>query len=431
MLQDEIRQRLGINKSSNENDFMLWMDCYHGEYPWLGGDNLESLGLAASISSEFARLATIELESEIVNDEELNEIYQEVIDHCRNFTEYTMAFGGLIIKPYPVGDEIKFDFATPDRYVIKDINSHVVFIDRTIKFEDDKDVYYTRLEEHAKDGHWTVTNSFYRSENYSTLGQPCAQNSIAEWEGIVPESVIEYDRPLFAYLKNPQANNLDWQNKEGVSCFARALSLIQDADEQYQRTLWEFRGSELAIDADVTVLTQRGELPHGKERLFRNLGIDQESGFYEVFSPAIRDSSLFNGLNKILRRIEFTVGLAYGTLSEVDQVDKTATEIKSSKQRSYATIVDIQKEIQKALTATAELICFWLNKQEPDISFSFDDSLIVDSETEQKIRMQEVAAGLMKPENYLTWRYGISEEEAKKMLPGVEETDDEDDETVE
>lgn len=72
-----------------------------------------------------------------------------------------------------------------------------------------------------------------------------------------------------------------------------------------------------------------------------------------------------------------------------------------------------------------------MNKQEPDISFSFDDSLIVDSETEQKIRMQEVAAGLMKPENYLTWRYGISEEEAKKMLPGVEETDDEDDETVE
>ena len=65
MLQDEIRQRLGINKSSNQNDFMLWMDCYHGEYPWLGGDNLESLGLAASISSEFARLATIELESEI------------------------------------------------------------------------------------------------------------------------------------------------------------------------------------------------------------------------------------------------------------------------------------------------------------------------------------------------------------------------------
>ncbi|MCU6786404.1 phage portal protein [Aedoeadaptatus acetigenes] len=431
MLQDEIRQRLGINKSSNQNDFMLWMDCYHGEYPWLGGDNLESLGLAASISSEFARLATIELESEIVNDEELNKIYQEVIDHCRNFTEYAMAFGGLIIKPYPVGDEIRFDFATPDRYVIKDINSHVIFIDRIIKFEDDKDVYYTRLEEHMKDGHWIVTNSFYRSENYSTLGELCTQDGIAEWAGIVPESVIEYDRPLFAYLKNPQANNLDWQNKEGVSCFARALSLIQDADEQYQRTLWEFRGSELAIDADVTVLTQRGELPHGKERLFRNLGIDQESGFYEVFSPAIRDSSLFNGLNKILRRIEFTVGLAYGTLSEVDQVDKTATEVKASKQRSYATIVDIQKEIQKALTETAELICFWLNKQEPDISFSFDDSLIVDSETEQKIRMQEVAAGLIKPENYLMWRYGISEEEARKMLPSVEETDDEDDETVE
>ena len=55
----------------------------------------------------------------------------------------------------------------------------------------------------------------------------------------------------------------------------------------------------------------------------------------------------------------------------------------------------------------------------------------MDSETEQKIRMQEVAAGLIKPESYLMWRYGISEEEAKKMLPNAEETEDEDDETVE
>lgn len=430
MLQDEIRSRLGMSKSNNQNNFELWMKCYHGEYPWLGGENLESLGLAASISSEFARLATIEMESEITNNEDLNEVYQTVIDHARNFTEYAMAFGGIIIKPYLINDEIRFDYATPDRYVIKDINNHVIFIDRIVRFEDDKEIYYTRLEEHIKNEYWTITNEFYRSENYHSLGDKCA--AIPEWESLLPVSEIDHDGPLFAYLKNPHANNLDWQSREGTSCFSRALSLIQDADEQYQRILWEFRGSELAIDADITVLKQQGELPHGKERLFRNLGIDQESGFYEVFSPAIRDSSLFNGLNKILRRIEFTVGLAYGTLSEVDQVDKTATEVKASKQRSYATIVDIQKEIQKTLTTIAELICFWSHKtQEPDISFDFDDSLIVDSETEQKIRLQEVAAGLIKPESYLMWRYGVSEEEAKKMLPETEETDDEDDETVE
>ena len=60
---------------------------------------------------------------------------------------------------------------------------------------------------------------------------------------------------------------------------------MQDADDQYQRLLWEFEGGELAIDADITVLEASGELPRGKKRLFRNLGKYLDDGFYNVFSP--------------------------------------------------------------------------------------------------------------------------------------------------
>ena len=73
MIQDEIRSMYGINRI--ENNYDLWLDCYRGESPWLGGENLESLNLCASISSELARLTTIEFESEL----DL-EIYQEVIE---------------------------------------------------------------------------------------------------------------------------------------------------------------------------------------------------------------------------------------------------------------------------------------------------------------------------------------------------------------
>lgn len=122
-------------------------------------------------------------------------------------------------------------------------------------------------------------------------------------------------------------------------------------------------------------------------------------------------------------RIEFACGLVYGTLSDMQIGTKTAEEIKASKQRSYSTVVDIQKALKKALIDTIDAMSilrnFYLNKPiiEPETSFDFDDSLIVDTATEQTIKMQEVAVGLIKPEKYLEWRYGVTESEALEMLP--------------
>lgn len=431
MIQQEIKKRVGLSTLNIDNNFELWLDCYRGEYPWLVGDNLESLNLAAGISSELARLVTIELESEVDN-EEVNEPYQKILEESRRFVEYGLALGGLIVKPYKVDEAIEVDFLTPNNFVILGHAfgeiTHIIFIDRIKRLERDRAVYYTRLEEHDRRRGYTIANTAYKSNSPSILGDQIDLKLIDVWAGIAEVEEVDSEVPLFAYFKNPQANNLDLKAFEGVSCFSRALSLIQDADEQYQRVLWEYSGSELAIDADVTVLKETRELPARKERLFRNLGLDQRDGFYEVFSPEIRDSSLFNGLNKILRRIEFAVGLAYGTISEVDEVEKSATEIKASKQRSYSTVVDIQKELERTLREVVEILKYWLGvKDEVGVSFDFDDSLIVDTETEQSIRLQEVAAGIVKPEKYLEWRYGVEEKAARELMPGIEIDEEDDD----
>ena len=159
--------------------------------------------------------------------------------------------------------------------------------------------------------------------------------------------------PLFAYFKIPNANNVDDTSPLGVSVYSRAINDIKEADNQWTRLLWEFEGSELAIDADITLFKKddKGnyEFPKGKDRLFRMMDLDDNAEKYKVFAPAIRDENLINGFNAILRRIEFNVGLAYRTLSDPNTVDKTAEEIKASKQRSYSTVSDIQKSLQTAL----------------------------------------------------------------------------------
>ena len=50
-------------------------------------------------------------------------------------------------------------------------------------------------------------------------------------------------------------------------------------------------------------------------------------------------------------------------------------------------------------------------------TFNFSDSVLTDATKEQAIRLAEVTAGIVKSENYLAWRYGITEEKAKEMMP--------------
>lgn len=409
----------------------LWGLMYEDKSPWLD-ENTKSLNLASSIASELARLTTLEMKSEITGSpraDYLNEQYQKVIEDIRRVTEYTAAKGGLIFKPYIDGNGIAVDYVQSDEFfpVKYDSAGSITACIFTERKKEGKKVY-TRLEYHdlREEGYY-ISNTAYVNENGDeSLGSQIPLDRVQEWADLEPEVLLQnIEKPLFAYYKMPIANTIDTRSPLGVSVYARARNLIEEADRQYSRTLWEYEGSELAIDVDITALDNNNELPEGKERVFRKLDIGDET-FYKPYSPAIRDESLFNGLNKILQRIEFACGLAYGTLSDVQMVEKTAEEIKSSKQRTYSMVADMQRGLQHALEDLIYSMDIWATLNgapngEYEVSFDFDDSLVVDSKTEQAIMLQEVSAGLIKPELYLIERYGVTEEQAKEMLPNMNE----------
>ena len=84
-------------------------------------------------------------------------------------------------------------------------------------------------------------------------------------------------------------------------------------------------------------------------------------------------------------------------------------------------------QIQKALQTALEDLLYAMDtlatlyKLAPagkyEASFEFDDSIIVDTQSEQVIRMQEASSGFISKEQYLMWRYGVTEEQAKEMMP--------------
>lgn len=421
----------------------LWTKMYQNEPPWLDEKKgHKTLGLPSSIAGEMARLVTIEMESKItgLSDNEgnptdnpradyLNEQYQRVVDKLRIQTEYGLAKGGLVFKPYIDNGRIAVDYVQADNFYPVEFNSSGDLIAAIFPEVIQKgDNIYTRLEYHhlLPNGTYYIANTAYRKTgDIEGLGMPVSLEVIEEWAELEPELNLEgLERPLFSYFKVPMANSIDSTSDLGVSIFSKAEHLIKEADRLYSSILWEYEGTELAIDVALDMIKdmEKVELPEGKERLYRQLDT-QGDDFYKVYNPNIRDDSLFNGLNQLLRRIEFNVGLAYGTLSDADEVAKTATEIASSKQRSYATIVDIQKALQVSLEhliySMDYLTTFYglAPKGDYEVSFHWDDSIVVDAEQERTILLQEVAAGLIKPEYYLQRVYGVEEETAIEMLP--------------
>ena len=393
----------------------LWEWMYKGQAPWIrepdGADptRIVSLGIPAFIASEKARMATLEMKSEITDgkkeDEKakkeevdinalntyaqnkekapkslpraayLNKTYQnKVIKKIRPQLEYGIAKGGLVIKPYVVqksdGEyDIEIEFIQADGFFPLAFDgagkvTEAAFVQSRV----DKDKLYRRLEHHKLIGRnieiinrafvTKVTQTLDIQNAYSTdLGQEIPLSEVPEWAALEPRTMIEnVDSLLFAYYKQPEANIVDPYSPLGISGFGRAVNLIKDADIQYSRLLWEFEATEAAIDIDRDALNEVQDptgvfhttKPFLQQRLFRKIDLGTDDT-YEPFLPTIRQADLTAGLNTILMKIEDACALSRGTLSSEDIEAKTATELKILKQRSYAANSDIQKSLEDAL----------------------------------------------------------------------------------
>lgn len=408
-----------------------WHRMYINQAPWLN-EFVKSLNLPATIAGEIARAVTIEMSAEVTGSpraEFLNTQLAPVLNNIRIFTEYGCAKGGLVFKPYIRDGAIAVDYVQADQFypVAFDVNGNMtscVFADqRTIgKY------FFTRLEYHAltADG-YTITNSAWKSTAKDTLGLQVPLESVPAWEDLLPEATIaNVDKPLFAYFKMPIANNIDPQSPLGVSVYSRAVDLIQQADEQWSNFLWEFESGKRALYTDPNAFAKVNNKPViPDKRLYRTLDLASRvdaQGLFEDWTPTLREQNILNGLDAILKKIENNCGLAQGTISDPATVALTATEIKASKQRTYATITDTQKALQDALDNLLYAMDVWatLGNLAPQgtytTQYQFDDSIVADHDTQFTQDQQTVTMNGMPKYVFLMRNYGLDEATAKQWV---------------
>ena len=363
-----------------------------------------------------------------------------------------MAQQQQVKKGPKVVPSIEYDFIRADCFypLAFDANGNITeaaFVQPKV----DKQYVYRRLEYHKwENNKLTIINKCYRSSNTAAIendsqgdfGKEVPLTEIPEWATLTPEIVInDVIKPLFAYFKMPDANVIDMTSPLGISGYARAISLIKDADMQYSRLLWEYEAGEMALNVDRDAFqwmadsenTDRGKskLGSGQQRLYRQLDVNKEE-LFEPFAPSLRDANYVQGLNTILMRIEDVTGLSRGTLSDASSEAKTATELKILKQRSFQSNQDVQKALENALKDAiyaTNALCDLYNITPPglyDVNFEWDDSILVDVNEELNKRMALMQQGLMSKLELRQWYFGETERQAKEALDkiGQESTSD-------
>lgn len=401
----------------------LWWNVFQGRLPQKATHkNFKPLPVAYTSTTYLAQLVTSEIKFEVA-DERLNLCVQKnLLPNLDRITQLTLVGGYTVIKPYITGGgEIFFDVGTSRDFlpITLDENGRItegLFFER-IRYSGK---IYERREHHRFDGgtHY-VRNSAYL---YGTR-QRVELTEIPRWACLLPEGAIPSDIPMIATFRTPYANNIDLDSELPISIFANSISTLHEIDAAHSEYRAEFKKMSAKVFADETVL-------HGKDGItddyFVSVAGDGTSTMEQqimTYAPQIREDAHKAAINTELRLYEVQIGVSSGTFTfDTQKGLVTATQVLSEDRTTYNTVAQIQRQLRPALEAvasiTANLARFYgyeVIDGQPAVEFG--DSVFEDTGTEFNRRFQMVQAGLLRPEEFNSWYFGVPLDKARSMLP--------------
>ncbi len=273
-------------------------------------------------------------------------------------------------------------------------------------------------------GVWIITTVLFGLENHDVP---------VYVDGIMPVYVTGSELSPFAFVAPAIANTYEDFTPLGVSVYDLAVDAIEDVDEAFDLSFWNKRlgKTRLLVDEDALVRDQKTGAVKGLDtvdkRLYRNLaGKVGQLMPVTVFNPDLRTEQTEKAMNDSLSLLSWRCGLGQGYFS-FDRATglKTATEVVSNNSQLARNIRRHQGKFGAAIEAivrgayalelasTTDAVV--TDEMVPHVSIAWDDSVIVDQETERATMKDDIARGLCPAWYYPVRYYGMSEDEAKAM----------------
>ena len=226
--------------------------------------------------------------------------------------------------------------------------------------------------------------------------------------------------PTFGIVRPAVPNTRVDFSPYGQSVFADAVDAVQSVDLAYDALINEIDAgkmrvflSDVMFDQERTADGRRVPIPFGKGdcTVFRKVMSTEDT--IQEFAPALRTEAQGKAFRLAPQVLGDLVGLGvnYFDLDNVGYV-KTATEVSSDNSALMRNVRKNENALEGALAGVAHalLACArHIGEGLPDeggVSVIYDDSIVQDTASEKRRDMDEVAAGLMRPEEYRRKWYG-------------------------
>lgn len=400
-----------------------WWDIFQGGMPIKPAHkNFRPLPTAYVSTAYLAQLVTGEIKFELA-DERLNSFVQKnLVPRLDRLVQLTLVGGYTVIKPYITRTgEIFFDIGTSRDFlpISLDENGQItegIFFER-VRYNGK---VYERREWHCfKNGTHCVRNSAYL---YGTR-QRVELSTIPRWAELSESGEIPSDIPMIATFRTPYANNIDLDSELPISLIANSIDTLHEIDAAHSEYRAEFKKMSAKVFADETVMHGKEGIPDDYFVIVDPNGEDTIDKQILTYAPQIREEAHKAAINTELRLYEVQIGVSSGTFTFDSQKGLvTATQVLSEDKTTYNTVAQLQRQLKPVLEAIAEITAnlarfYGYPTQDGEPAIEFGDSVFEDTGTEFSRRFQMVQAGLLKPEEFNAWYFGVPLDKAREMLP--------------
>lgn len=411
-----------------------WFKVFMDKPSWKQED-WKLINLMAIATKEMATLCICELNIDVTGNQQKADFITDQLDrfvypNLKNTMQNCFIGGSVILKPFLDKQNLKCEVVKstsfyPIRYDIGGSLETVIFTD-TVK-NGEKQYIKLEYQELQQDG-VLITNRAFKYDG--AIGKEVPLTLIPEWADLEPEIKINnVDRLLIGYFKTSGANNIDG-SRTPVSIVSGSLEIMAELDRIYNEYLYEIHSGKRRLIVDSTTLKRDGSGNIVKpddldsDTVFLQLDLTEGNKPFEDYTPEIRTEHYQRAIDLQLRLFEIKTGFSAGTFNfDVKSGRVTATQIISEDKTTYNTCKDLQAANKSAfvdLIYAYSVLCD-LYKLTPTgkvaAVISFGDSIFEDTATEYMRRLQMANSGYLRPELLLSWYFGTTEEQAKKMLP--------------
>lgn len=409
----------------------------------------KSMGMAKKLSEDIADLLLNERVAITLDDEYTNDFVHRILNQNQfmvqgnDFQERKAYTGTAAYIPYLDSTNVAADGSVssgtvkmnyvdgPNIYPVSWNNGRVEECIFTFPHTINRKKYVQVQSHLIEEDEYVIENTVLRCISGSKEGTELSEE---EWRQLKPFKNMAKRtntgslEPQFVIDKLNITNNAEENNPMGISIFANAIDTLKKIDTEYDSYYNEFLlGRKRIFVAPELLHNDDGSVAFDPEDgVFYSLPEDydkSQEGLIKDVDMNLRVEEHSKAINDDLNYLSLKCGFGPKRYRFDSSGVKTATEIISENSDMYRMIKkheiileDVLKELIRIIIRLGIVLGEHLNL-DADITIDFDDSIIEDKETERKQDMQDVSAGIMRPEEYRAKWYGETIEQARENLP--------------